>query len=104
MRLEKTAAAATAARAQAAERRRHAVAARATSSGAAHTQWWVQENGEMSRPVMAQQVTPASRRPRQWAHAATVIPAKPTSSAAKAHHRQAEQRLPASLATAPASD
>src|SRR5947208_6532582 len=102
MRREKTAAAA--ARPQAAERRRHAAAVRSTSSGTAHTQWWVQENGEMSRPVMAQQVTPASRRPRQWAHAATVIPAKPTSSAAKAHHRQAEQRLPASLATAPASD
>ena len=87
MRLEKTAAAATAARPKAAERRRHAIAARAASSGTAHTQWWVQENGEMSRPVMAQQVTPASRRPRRCAHAATVIPAKPASSAAMAHHR-----------------
>jgi hypothetical protein len=78
---------ASTARPQAAERRRHAVAARATSSGSAHTQWWVQENGEMSRPVMAQQVTPASRRPRRCAYAATVIPARPTSSAAMAHHR-----------------
>ena len=58
----------------------------------------------MSRPVMAQQVTPASRRPRRCAHAATVIPARPTSSAAMAHHRQAGSRLPASLATAPDSD
>jgi hypothetical protein len=87
MRRENTAPAATAARPQAAERRRHAAAARAASSGTAHTQWWVQEKGEMSRPVMAQQVAPASRRPRRWAHAATVIPARPVSSAAMAHHR-----------------
>ena len=87
MRLENTAAAATAARPQAAERRRHAMAARAASNGTAHTQWWVQENGEISRPVMAQQVTPASRLPRRCAHAATVIPARPTSSAVIAHHR-----------------
>ena len=87
MRLEKTAAAARAARPRAAERCRHAAAARATSSGTAHTQWWVQENGEMSRPVTAQQVTPASRRPRRCAHAATVIPARPVSSAVMAHHQ-----------------
>ena len=87
MRPEKTAAAAAAARPYPAERHRHAVAARATSSGTAHTQWWVQENGETSRPVMAQQVTPASRWPRRCAHVATVIPARPTRSAATAHHR-----------------
>jgi len=87
MRLEKTAAAARAARPQAAERRRQAVAARATSSGTAHTQWWVQENGEMSKPVTAQQFTPTRRRPRRCAHAATAIPARPVSSAATAHHR-----------------
>ena len=61
--------------------------ARAVSSGTAHTQWWVQENGEISRPVTAQQVTPASRRPRWCAHAATAIPVSPVSSAAMAHHR-----------------
>ena len=87
MRLEKTAAAAAAARPQAAERRRHAMTARPVSSGTAHTQWWVQENGEMSRPVMAQQVTPASRWPRRCAHAATMIPARPASSDAMTHHR-----------------
>ncbi len=58
----------------------------------------------MSRPVTAQQFTPASRWPRRCAHAATAIPATPTRSAVTAHQRQAGARLPPSLATAPDSD
>ena len=43
------------------ERRRQAVAVNMTSRGTAQTQWWAQEIGEISRPVIAQQITPASR-------------------------------------------
>jgi hypothetical protein len=52
-------AAAAAARPYQGERRRRAVVVSLASSGTAYTQWWVREKGEISRPVMAQQVTPA---------------------------------------------
>ena len=93
-----------AASAQAAERCRQAVVISHTSTGTAQTQWCVQDIGETSRPVTAQQPNPAIRYPRRCAQTATVRPARPTANTATSHHWRGGSAVPASRATAPASD
>ncbi|MGD0063837.1 MAG: hypothetical protein ABSB76_10395 [Streptosporangiaceae bacterium] len=105
---QNTTATATAAKPRPIERRRHAPTVRTTSNGTLQTQWWVQEIGEISRPVRAQQMTPANRWPRRWAHVAMVTPATLVTRTATNHHGRdpavVAALLPASRATAPASD
>jgi hypothetical protein len=101
---EKAATATAAATAYKSERRRQAVAIRVTSSGTTHTQWWVHETGETSRPVMPQHATPAMRWPRRCAQAAMAIPARPVTTTAATHQGLAVSRFPASRATAPDKD
>ena len=96
--------AAAAARPYQGERRRRAVVISVTHSGTAHTQWCVQENGEISRPVMAQQVAAASWWPRRYAEAATAIPVRPVTSARASQQVCAGCAVLASRATAPARD
>ena len=58
----------------------------------------------MSSPVIAQQTVPASRCPRRCAQTATVSPARPVTSTATSHQVRGGSPVPASRATAPASD